>query len=309
MEVRRGYLYRHADDFTASILNSKSVASPHTNANANANSLAARQNAASANTNSTNNDNRNQRTTYSSEGEGKERAKSAVITNVTSHKSPTLITSSASAPSDYFWLDSINFFFRLCCCCCHAKSTTLQYSFAQTDWKRVYCVVQNWALHFYASSNDIHPFDTVSLYGAAVVFIRYPKVPSDHINAIEVVTSTRNLYLSMDESEDCRLWALAIQKNALLATGANLNEHRATHRHFNEETKSNHAYKQIETVSVDLSREVVDQAMKNMSTQDQKLDEKEPDETKYDKRRQEQILDVKEEEKNTIDDDSKDQDG
>lgn len=90
------------------------------------------------------------------------------------------------------------------------------------SWKRRFFVLKDGGLFYYENETDLRPKGQMSLYGAAAVFVQYPKVAK--ANCLEISTPERTLYIYADSADDIKEWALAIQKAAIVASGGKLRE-------------------------------------------------------------------------------------
>jgi hypothetical protein len=92
--------------------------------------------------------------------------------------------------------------------CCSCFSDT---------WQLNYCLLKDGCLFFYSKAESIKPLYQLSLYGAACVFLQYPKTTKP--NCIEISTPTDTLQLYTDSTQEIKDWALKIQQAALIASG------------------------------------------------------------------------------------------
>lgn len=92
--------------------------------------------------------------------------------------------------------------------------------FCRPKWRKQYMVCKDAALSFYTSPESIHALYSLSLYGAACIFIQYPKTSKN--NALEIVTPQYNCQICVESIEDTRQWALTIQKQSILASGGKM---------------------------------------------------------------------------------------
>jgi PH domain/WD domain, G-beta repeat len=85
------------------------------------------------------------------------------------------------------------------------------------NWKRRYFVLSKGSLSYYENEDSVVPKGTMSLYGAAVVYVEPPKI--DRSNCIEITNPARSLFVSADTREELQGWALTIQREAIIASG------------------------------------------------------------------------------------------
>jgi len=105
------------------------------------------------------------------------------------------------------------------CFCCYISFSPTQLS-SSNKWVKEYCVCKDSQLLFYKTAESLEPILTVGLYGSACIFITDPK--TDKSNSIEIATPIQTVQLNFISIEDTKHWAIAIQKQSLLASGGRL---------------------------------------------------------------------------------------
>ncbi len=87
----------------------------------------------------------------------------------------------------------------------------------KSPWVREYLVLKDGSLFFYEKPESLVPIVQSSLYGAACIFAQYPK--TNKPNSLEVSSPQFGFLFHFDDSNEVKLWAAAIQRSAVIASG------------------------------------------------------------------------------------------
>jgi hypothetical protein len=96
-------------------------------------------------------------------------------------------------------------------------------------WKSRYFVLKDGMLMYFEQEEDVVPKGSMSLYGAAVVYVDPVKV--GRANCIEITTPSRSLFVSAESREELQEWALAVQHASIVASGGQVDLNRLAIQH------------------------------------------------------------------------------